>query len=125
MDKNVIVGHQDLGGVCGGGSVGTGFSYPFPGGPLNLVLPLGGDCTASAEDINDNYGIVGYSSPGAAPLQQAEALNVPGLGGGYVNINTLAGAPWIRLTDASGIDDMNHIVATDGGAAPTQVYIVN
>jgi hypothetical protein len=126
MDKNVIVGHEDyLGTACGAVTKGTGFIFSWPGGPLNPFSPLPGDCTSSAEDINDNYGIVGYSSPGTPALQQALALNVPGLGGGYVNLNTLIGEPWVRLTDASGIDDGDNIVATDGGAAPTRVYIIN
>jgi hypothetical protein len=124
MDKNWLVGHEDYPStVCGTGLQGTGFIFFYPSGPLNMFAPLPGDCTASAEDINDNYGVVGSSSPGVPGMQRAESYNV--IGGGYTDLNALPGAPWVRLTDATGTDDNYHIIATDGGAAITQVYIVN
>ncbi len=120
---SVIVGHEDLGGACGGVPKGAGFLIPFGGGAL-VVGPLGGDCTAGLEDINDNRSSTGYSAhPG---LQQAIgfALLAP-YPGGLFNLNTgVAPHPWVLLSDAPGIDDAGDIIATDTGVALSQVYVL-
>lgn len=125
-EHNLIVGHQDLSGPCGGRRVGEGFLFPFPGGPIAPVPPLPGDCTAGGDDLNDAGAVVGYSSPGVPALQQALGFKLPApFPPGLVNLNTFVPHPWVRLTDAPGIDDTNDVIATDGGAAPTRVYFIN
>lgn len=122
--SSLIVGHEDLSTTgCGSLPKGAGFFLAY-GGPVTVVGPLAGDCTAGLEDINDIRGAVGYSyQPG---LQQAMGfqLSAP-YPGGLFNLNTgVAPHPWVLLSDAPGIDDVGDIIATDTGVAPSQVYVL-
>jgi len=119
---STIVGQQDLGPGCGALPQGAGFIGPF-GGAAAIVPPLGGDCRAGLEDLNDQNGAVGFSFHPV--LQQAMGFNLalpypPGV----FNINTGVVGPWIDLSDAPGIDDKQRIIATDTGAVPSQVYVI-
>jgi hypothetical protein len=91
-----------------------------------VVRAAPGDCTAGGEDINDAGAVVGFSSPGVPALQQALGSNLPApFPPGLVNLNTFAPHPWVRLTDAPGIDNAGDVIATDRGAAPPRVYFIN
>jgi hypothetical protein len=125
--SNLIVGHMDVAGAgCLGGPAGVGFRFQYPGGPLLAPPfgPLAGDCTATAEDDNDRGAVVGYSA-GGTPLPQAIGMQLPApFPPGLVNLNAIA-PPHVWLTDAPGIDNLGDVIVTDGGAAPTHVYVLN
>jgi hypothetical protein len=128
-ETNFVVGHADFAGAgCNGGPPGVGFMWQSPGPPATPFGPLPGDCTAGAEDDNDAGAVVGYSQPAAGP-SQAVGISLPAPfpppSPGFANLNAIVPHPWVWLTDAPGVDNANSVIATDGGAPLSQVYILN
>jgi hypothetical protein len=125
-ETNFVVGHADRPGAgCNGGPPGAGFMWQSPGPPAALFGPLGGDCTAGAEDDNDAGAVVGYSQPAVGPSQAMGFALAPPFPPGFVNLNAIGPHPWAWLADAPGVDNANSVIATDTGAPVSQVYVLN
>jgi hypothetical protein len=129
-DYDYIVGRYTLPkGTCGKGAPGGGFAIQYPDGKPTAVAPLRGDCTASAQSVNDAKAIVGFSSAGLATSQRAEGYDLPNFPAGSVDLNATkayGSPPWARLghrlIDATGIDDRGDITATDSAGLVWFLY---
>ncbi len=127
-----VAGREDnLPAKCGASAQSDGFLFS----PIPLIVrtnPIAPYCRVGWEDLNEFASVVGFE---ARAVGRPEAAGVfdPAVGeckpfppGITVDINTIvAGHHWHWLTDAPGIDDTCDIIATDGGAPISQVYVIN